>query len=443
MGLVSTSRTALRTGLARNIGSLYVIQFVLYLVPLMTLPWLARVLGPSGLGILATAQAFGSCVTLLVEYGFSFSATQQAAIHRRSPERLSRLVAGVQGGKAVLSLAAFAAAFAAHFFIPAARGYDGVFAAAVAAAAGQGFGMTWYFLALERMPAMSAIESSLRVAAAAAIVLLVRSPRDLWKVFALQGAASWSAAFVGAWLARRDAPFRRPTAALIREALANGRAAVFFRVAETSYTSCNSLLLGFFFPAGVVGLFAGAEKIARGFLVALLDPMQRSIYPGVAQALADSRVAAARLVRTGAAVTVSLAALGSLAVFAAAPQVIRLLLGPGYEAAVPTLRILLVVPVAVAFKWSIGFNWMVPIGDSRTFNAVVAGSAALHLLAAFVFARAWGQVGMAAAVALTEVFIPLSVYVLLRRRDTDPFHLARQRTYPEFAYDSKTEVHCH
>ena len=47
-------RSLLQTGLARSVGSLYLVQFVSYMLPLITLPWLARVLGPSGLGILAT-----------------------------------------------------------------------------------------------------------------------------------------------------------------------------------------------------------------------------------------------------------------------------------------------------------------------------------------------------------------------------------------------------
>jgi polysaccharide transporter, PST family len=242
----------------------------------------------------------------------------------------------------------------------------------------------------------------------------------------------------------RPARFAVPlaTAALIREALTSGRSAIFFRIAETSYTSCNSLLLGFLCPPGVVGLYAGAEKISRGLLVSLLDPMQRSVYPGVAKALAVSRVGAARLVRTSTAVTVSIAAAGSAVTFAAAPLMIRLLLGPGYEGSVPALRVLLLVPVAIALKWGIGLNWMVPAGHSQTFNIVIAGSAALHLGATFVLARQWGQTGMAAAVAVTEVSIPICVYFLLRRSNLDPFRLAQREVYPEFEHDPKTEVHC-
>jgi len=437
------TRKALRTGLARSIGSLYLIQGASYLVPLMTLPWLARVLGPSGLGLLAFMQGFGSCITLVVEYGFRFSGTQQVSVHRHSPQRLSGLIAGVQGGKILLAIVFVAGSFAIRPFIPLLRGHGNLFAAGVFAAVGQACEMTWYFLGIERMPRVAALESGLRLIGAMGVVTLVRFRTDDWKVLAIQGGVTWTAAIVELVLAHRDIPFQWPSFALIREALSKGRSALFFRVGETSYTSCNAMLLGFFCPPHVVGLYAGADKIARSMLIAVLDPVQRSIYPGVSRMLAISRNRAAAMIRVSTIATVSGATLLSAILFAIAPQISRVLLGPEFSAAIPALRILLFVPVAVAWKWSIGLNWMVPAGEVRAFNVVIAGSAVLHLAATALLAPRFGHAGMAVAVALTEGAIPVCVYALLRRRCLDPFQLAHQDAPCELAYDSKAEVHCH
>jgi PST family polysaccharide transporter len=436
-------RKALGTGLARSIGSLYAIQCASYLVPLMTLPWLARVLGPSGLGLLAFMQGFGSCITLVVEYGFRFSGTQQASVHRHSPDRLSELIAGVQGGKAILAIVFSACAFAIQPFIPLLRGHGNLFAAGIFAAVGQAFAMTWYFLGVERMPRLAAVESALRLLGALGVVMLVKTRADDWKVLVIQGSALWIAAIVGLALAHRDVRFQWPSVRVIRDALSNGRAALFFRIAETSYTSCNAMLLGFFCSPEVVGLYAGADKIARSMLIALLDPVQRSVYPGVSRMLAVSRNRAAGMVRVSAIATVSVATIVSAILFVIAPQVSRLLLGREFDAAIPTLRILLFVPVAVAWKWSIALNWMVPVGEVKAFNTVIAGSAVLHLAATTLLAPHFHQTGMAAGVALTEVVIPACVYVVLRRRHLDPFQLARETAPSEPKYGAETEVHCH
>lgn len=436
-------RRLIRSALVQNIGALYLIRCAAYIAPLLTLPWLARVLGPHGLGLLAFVQGIGACVILVVEYGFSFSATQEVSVHRHSPERLSSILAGVQGSKVVLAAGCVLCAVASQPLIPMLDGHEWLLGAGLFASTGQAFTMTWYFLGIERMLAQSVLEAVLRLAAAASVLVLVRQPGDAWKVLALQGLAAWITAGAGMAMAYCRAPFRWPTPELVRQSLARGSGALFFRVAETSYTSCNALLLGFLFPANVVGVYASAERIARAVLTALLDPVQRAVYPGVARALAVSRTAAARLVRLSALVTVTTAVAISSALFAAAPFVVRVLLGPGYEPSVPVLRVLLIVPVAVALKWAIGLNWMIPLGHGRAFNAVIAGSAVFHLAATFTLAARWGAVGMAATVAVTEAAIPACIYLVLRRRELDPFLQIRPASaIPEFQHDPERKVPC-
>lgn len=48
----------LRGRTAQNLLALYGVQFANYLLPLLTLPYLARVLGPESWGALAVAQSF-------------------------------------------------------------------------------------------------------------------------------------------------------------------------------------------------------------------------------------------------------------------------------------------------------------------------------------------------------------------------------------------------
>ena len=437
------ARRLVCSALVQNIGALYLIRCAAYVAPLLTLPWLARVLGPHGLGLLAFVQGIGACVILIVEYGFSFSATQEVSVHRHSPERLSAILAGVQGSKAVLAAACVVCAAVLQPVIPMLEGRQWLLAAGLFAATGQAFTMTWYFLGIERMMAQSVLEAVLRLGAAAAVLVLVHQPGDAWKVFALQGLAAWLTAGAGMVMAYRMAPFQWPTPALVKQSLSRGSGALFFRVAETSYTSCNALLLGFLFPANVVGVYASAERIARSILIALLDPVQRAVYPGVARALAVSQAAAARLVRLSAVATVTTAVAISALLFAAAPAVVRVLLGPGYEPSVPVLRLLLVVPVAVALKWALGLNWMIPLGQGRAFNAVIAGSAVFHLAATFTLAARWGALGMAATVAVTEAAIPACVYLILRRRELDPFLQVRpSAAIPEFQHDPERKVPC-
>src|SRR5438067_4980928 len=90
--------------LTRNALALYGVQGCRKLVPFLSVPYLARILGPAGWGRVAFALAFGEMLVMLIEFGFNLSATREIARHCDSRESCRKIAAGVLGAQALLSL---------------------------------------------------------------------------------------------------------------------------------------------------------------------------------------------------------------------------------------------------------------------------------------------------------------------------------------------------
>src|SRR5450755_520004 len=103
-------RKLLRNGVVHNVIALYGVQACTYALPLLTFPYLARVLGPSGWGVVVFAQAIGDVIASVVEYGFDISASRETSRQRDDPNRLSALISGVLGAKTLLAIVCIAAA---------------------------------------------------------------------------------------------------------------------------------------------------------------------------------------------------------------------------------------------------------------------------------------------------------------------------------------------
>ena len=69
----------LRNSLVHNVIALYGVQACTYALPLLTFPYLAHVLGPSGWGVVVFAQAIGVVIASVVEYGFDISASRETS----------------------------------------------------------------------------------------------------------------------------------------------------------------------------------------------------------------------------------------------------------------------------------------------------------------------------------------------------------------------------
>lgn len=410
--------------LTQNILALYGVHFANYLFPLITVPYLARVLGPKEWGLLAFTQAFGGYINLLVEYGFGLSATRQVAQSRDSLRRRAELLAGVLGAKGVLTLLAIALAGMVGGFIPAFRDHPQVLWAGVFWALATAYSPMWYFQGLERMRLVASLEVGAKALVLVFIFLWVKGPDDTWKVLALQGGASLLSTLLALYLAYREVPLVLPKPQGVLEALRLGWSMFVFRSAVSLYTLGNTFVLGLFAPPQVVGYYAGAEKISKAFL-GLLSPVSQALYPRLSHLARSAPLEAARLARMG----LVWMGLGGVAlgvgVWASAPLLVKIFLGEGYEAAIWPLRILAFLVPLIALSNVLGIQWMLPMGMDRPFNVIIVGAGLANLFLAVLLAPRLFHVGMALAVVASELLVTAGMWLYLRRRKRDPFSLLR------------------
>src|SRR5271170_6780492 len=226
------SRKLLRSGVVHNVVALYGVQACTYALPLLTFPYLARVLGPSGWGVVVFAQAIGDVIASVVEYGFDISASRETSRHRQEPKRLSALISGVLGAKFLLAVVCIAAAVFSRRFTHHIAPSLALFWASTIWGVCQGINMLWYFQGLERMRLASALEIGGKIVATLSIFVLVHNPNDGWKVMAAQCVGCVVAHGVTVVLAYREVGFTWPRFSSVGRALRLGWSMFLFRATQ-------------------------------------------------------------------------------------------------------------------------------------------------------------------------------------------------------------------
>ncbi|HRN53509.1 MAG TPA: oligosaccharide flippase family protein, partial [Gemmatimonadaceae bacterium] len=137
--------------LARNAALLLAANAVSLLAPLITVPYVARVLGPAAWAPVLVAQAAIAWLVMVVDFGFDLSAVRAIAAEPAADKR-AQIVHQVQSAKLLLAPIASLALAVIFVSLPSLRGAWPLFAASLALVWMRGFEPLWYFLGRERVP---------------------------------------------------------------------------------------------------------------------------------------------------------------------------------------------------------------------------------------------------------------------------------------------------
>lgn len=404
----------------RETLAMFAVHGATYFLPLLVIPFVARVLGPQQWGWLSIFQSLALYLSMLIEYGFGLSGTRDVARLRPDPHARAQVLADVTAAKLILTGAVGAVIATLWFTLPQFHDHGRLFAAAAFFAIAQGASVVWYLQGAGQTARIAKAEVITRSIAALLVFAFLRHSDQGWLLLLFNGMAASASVAIGMVQVKSDTPLVWPSLSGGIHALRSGLSMFFFRSAVSLYTLGNAFILGLFVAPQMVGYYAGAERICKGFL-GLMQPLAQSLYAQLNHRLNQDEPDANRLGRISVALLGGAGAVLGVVIFLAAPLLVRILLGPGFEPSIAPLRILALLPLLVGLGTALGMNWMLPRGLDRQFNTVIAAAGVLNVVLASLLAPGLQHIGMCIAVAASEAFVVAGCFIYLRLRRMDPF----------------------
>lgn len=408
-------------GLARRIvgrsAAFYAANLASVLLPLVSVPYLARTLGPAAWGELALAQAIATGLAVLVDYGHAQSGTR-ALLRAGAASEARRLAGAILSGKLLLAVvgAAGLGVLGLLGMLPVAVQ---LLPAAIAAGIASGLSPLWLAQAGERVGRYLALDVTAKALAVVSLLVLVHEPGGAARVLWLQAAAGLGSFLSGLVLSSLRPSLRPSTARAVGALLWEHRHGFLFRATILTYTTANVLVLGFVAAPHEVGIFAAADRAVR-LVACFAGPLGQALYPLLARAWQEDPAGAARLASTA---TLAVAAIGiglGLGLLFAADRVALLLLGPGFADAAVVLRILAPLPALICVSNILGMQWMFSIGAEAAFVRILALAGLVCLPSGTVLGAMLGAPGMGIAATLAELVVTGGVLVHLVRSGSLP-----------------------
>ncbi|HSB97655.1 MAG TPA: oligosaccharide flippase family protein, partial [Spongiibacteraceae bacterium] len=266
--------------LKKNILAMYFVQFANMVVPFMTTPYLARVLGFETFGQLAFAQAIAMYFVLLTDWGLALSAPAQIIQAQATPAKVQRIIQDVIGARLLLLALSFLLLIVVMLVVPNGRQLWALHFSAWLICVGNVMTLSWLLQARERLDLLAIATLVGKLLALPLIFFVVKAPADVWLAALLTSLSTIIAGIVSCIFARKEVPFRTFNCSLSAAVtqLKSSFDIFISNAAISLYTFSTTVILGIVSNSREVAMFSSADKV-RGAVQSFIGPINQAMYP--------------------------------------------------------------------------------------------------------------------------------------------------------------------
>ncbi len=196
-----------------NFFSLTLLRVITLIVPLLTFPYLIRVLGSESYGLVMWSWSIITFFILFINFGFNLSVTKYISIHRDDKEKLSEIVSTAIATRLFLFVIALIIFLALVEVVPKMYENRTLFYLFFLLTIGETLMPIWYFQGIEKMKYTAIITSTVKILFTVLVFWVIKEESDYMKVPILYAVASIASALVAyaIILFRDKITLQRPT----------------------------------------------------------------------------------------------------------------------------------------------------------------------------------------------------------------------------------------
>ena len=400
--------------LVRNFFSLSILNGLNFLLPLISLPYLVRVIGVERYGTISFANVIVQYVLLLSTYGFTFSATKLVAQRKGNKEELSNVFNAVVFVKFSIAIILLLFLFVCVLYIPKLNGEKVLYLYAVGIVLGDVFIPTWFFQGIEKMQYTTIVNSLSKITFTVLIFIFVKKVDDYPVVLLLNSFGYLFAGLISMIFIvyTFKIKFKLPAKSDMYFVLVDGWYIFITTISINLYRNTNTFILGILTNDVIVGYYSSAEKIIKA-VQSIFSPVSEVLFPhfsnkSLIQGVQSIKENLYKIFKIYFLILLAL----TIALFFFAPLIVKILLGMHFDNSIIDVRIMSLVVLFGCLNYLLGVIGLINIGSQKTFALYVFISGISNVLITLILSPYLKDAGAAIGLLISEV----ALFVLCYRK---------------------------
>lgn len=391
-----------------NFGYLSLLQVAGYVFPLISMPYLARVIGADGFGKIAFASAIVVWIQTISDWGFNLTATRDVAQNRDDTELVSRIISNVLWARSILTLLSGIILLAVVLLVPYLRENADIIFVTFLLVPGYILFPEWFFQAIEKMKYTTFFNLFLKLVFTVAVFVFIHKRED-YLIQPLLTTIGYLLCGIGALyliFKKWGYTLYKPQWIEIFKTIRNSTDVFVNNLMPNLYNSFSVMLLGFFGGSTANGIYDGGNRFPSIFYQ-FQSVLSRAFYPFLSRR-PDKHSFYAKL-------NIVSALVGSVILVLISPLIIKIMLGDEFEKSVVVMQILSFSVVFLAMGYTYGTNFLIINHKEKPLRNLTFISSIVGMCVSVPLVYYFSYIGAAVTVLLCRGLLGVGSYVLAKR----------------------------
>lgn len=375
-------------------------QMLGILVPLVTTPYLSRILGPEKLGVFSYANSVTYYFTLFALLGLANYGGREIARVRDDREILNKTFSGIYTAQLICTLAV-TIVYAVYMFIESGIMAKIYFFSVLAVA----LDINWLYYGMEKFDVILKRSLLVKLISTVCIFIFVREAGDVY-LYSIIMVMSGILGNLVLWISvKKDITFCRVDVESIKRHLLLNLTLFLPIILTSLYRVMDKLMLKWMTDYAQVGFFESADKLGMVPLF-LVSSLSQIMIPRISFLISKDKVSGVNAYFYKSMTMISI--LSTTVIFGmvgVADKFVPLYYGHGYEACIGLIIVILPSYIFTGYSATIRSQLLIPYGKDKEFVLSLFAGAAINLILNILLIPLFLALGSAIATAVTEISI--------------------------------------
>lgn len=389
---------------------LYILQIFDTVVPLITLPYITRVLGASGYGLFSFSLNIIGYFKVIVDYGFELSGSRKIAM-AKNDEEISKTFTNITISKILLMLIAIFAFLLISFVLQIDHNKNSVVFIMFIMILGTTVQQTWLFQGLQEMKFITLVSVFSRILSVVLIFLLINNSNQVNLYAFIYSITFLINGIISVLIVRYKFNIRilKLNFQDIFSELKDGWHIFSTSFASKIFASVGITVLGVTASSSMVGIYSAIYKIPT-ILIMAYSPFGQVLYPYISKKFSVSFYDGFNLVNKISKIVLLLLSVFTIIIAKYSELIIEFLFGTEYSN-----FHLLIIPLLIWVILSIlnnlyGIQVMVASGYQKDYAAVFRIVIMMNIILNVIGGYLFGMFGIAYAAVFSELILSILIF---------------------------------